>query len=332
MLPGLNITTQMGSRRQTDTVRGEKARDTELTADQNTTNLCNNTSRHCYNLVDSLTSSVAYQDLFSTKINLFPPSLVCFNQDAGGGGRKSLPALGKLKERSEKLLSDLDELNEKLSVLASSQSHYEELEPERVDAHRRTLRNTMGTLTQIIGTFGTCYTEDFKQWNDRPQIRLNDIGPLSKQLDHQLTKVLDLLDKVQGFNTNVEYIQSLEMNKDLGPVLTQRPLSKQLDHQLTKVLDLLDKVQGFNTNVEYIQSLEMNKDLGPVLTQRPLSKQLDHQLTKVLDLLDKVQGFNTNVEYIQSLEMNKDLGPVLTQTHSLTPVIPGDEVFSFCQP
>ena len=80
------------------TVRSEKARDVELTADQNTTNLCNNTSRHCYNLVDSLTSSVAYQDLFSTKINLFPPSLVCFNQETGGG-KKSLPALGKLKVR-----------------------------------------------------------------------------------------------------------------------------------------------------------------------------------------------------------------------------------------
>ena len=46
-------------------------------------------------------------------------------------------------------------------------------------------------------------------------------GPLCKQLDEQLSKVLGFLEHVKEFNSSVEYIENVDLNQRLAPAVTQ---------------------------------------------------------------------------------------------------------------
>ena len=46
-------------------------------------------------------------------------------------------------------------------------------------------------------------------------------GPLCKQLDEQLNKVLQFLDHVKEFNSSVDYIENVDFNQILMPALPQ---------------------------------------------------------------------------------------------------------------
>ena len=76
-------------------VAADTPRDPDLSHDKNSVNLCNNTSRHCYTLVDDLVNSSNFKDLFRTDLDIFPASLICFNKT----GKKTLPSEEKLLVR-----------------------------------------------------------------------------------------------------------------------------------------------------------------------------------------------------------------------------------------
>ena len=71
---------------------GETPRDTTLSHDKNSINLCNNTSRDSFSLVDGLVNSSNFKDLFRTDLDVFPASLMCFNKT----GKKTQPSEEKL--------------------------------------------------------------------------------------------------------------------------------------------------------------------------------------------------------------------------------------------
>lgn len=68
-------------------------RDCDVTPDQNTLNLCNNTSRHCYTLVEQLVGSCAFKELFKTDLDVYPGAPIMVNNQ----NKKTLPSLEKLK-------------------------------------------------------------------------------------------------------------------------------------------------------------------------------------------------------------------------------------------
>lgn len=218
-------------------VSGETPRDPDLSHDKNSVNLCNNTSRQCYTLVDDLVNSNNFKDLFRTELDIFPASLICFNKT----GKKTLPSEEKLLDRSGKLAEELETLQEKLAQIQEQCPVYEELDPERLVAHKKSLGNTLGTLRQIIDTFSSCYKEEFKNWADRPAVNINDIGPLCKQLDEQLNKVLGFLDQVKGFNSSVEYIENVDLNATLAPAIPQ-----------TEAYELSERLKTLREQIEFI--------------------------------------------------------------------------------
>ncbi|XP_063690684.1 uncharacterized protein LOC134823219 [Bolinopsis microptera] len=211
-------------------VSGGTPRDPNLSHDKNSVNLCNNTSRDCFSLVDGLVNSSNFKDLFRTDLDVFPASLMCFNKT----GKKTQPSEEKLLDRSGKLAEELETIQEKLSAIQNEHPSYEELDSERLVGHKKTLTNTLGTLSQIIGTFSGCYNEEFKHWAHRPAVDINDIGPLCKQLDEQLSKVLKFLENVKEFNSSVDYIESVDLNQKLIPVLPQTDI-----HELSERLRTL---------------------------------------------------------------------------------------------
>ena len=64
---------------------------------------------------------------------------------------------------------------------------------------------------------------------------------MTKQLDGQLTKVMDFLETVRGYNHNVEYIQKLDMCQDLTPVLSQ-----------SEVYGLSERVKTLREHIETV--------------------------------------------------------------------------------
>jgi len=217
-------------------VSGETPRDTALSHDKNSVNLCNNTSRDSFSLVDGLVNSSNFKDLFRTDLDVFPASLMCFNKT----GKKTQPSEEKLLDRSGKLAEELETIQEKLSAIQNQHPSYEELDNERLVGHKKTLTNTLGTLGQIIGTFSGCYNEEFRNWAHRPAVDINDIGPLCKQLDEQLSKVLTFLEKVKEFNSSVDYIENVDLNRKLMPVFPQ-----------TEIHELSERLRTLREQVEF---------------------------------------------------------------------------------
>ena len=65
-------------------------------------------------------------------------------------------------------------------------------------------------------------------------------GPLCKQLDEQLSKVLGFLEHVKEFNSSVEYIENVDINQRLTPAVSQ-----------SEVHELSERLRTMTQQLEY---------------------------------------------------------------------------------
>ena len=96
--------------------------DSSASAEVNAIRSCNSSSRNTYTLVSDLTTSLSYSKLFQTKLNLFPPSLLCMNNTSSNkstlSSKKSMPSNVKLKERAERFSAELATLQDNLASIS----------------------------------------------------------------------------------------------------------------------------------------------------------------------------------------------------------------------
>jgi len=186
----------------------------DLSQAENMYNLANQDSLDCHNLIKDLTSSVAFKDLFNSKLDLFPPGFVCFNKDH----KKTFPSPAKLQDRAVTMIEELTEIQQKLAAL--QQKHeFEEIDPKRIEGSRRALGHTISTLNQLIASFDQSYNNDFKAWTDRPEMTLNEVGPLCKKVDEEISKVLEYLGSVRSLNESMAQISDLDLNARMNEPL-----------------------------------------------------------------------------------------------------------------
>ena len=98
------------------------------------------------------------------------------------------------------------------------------LDPERLSHYRQSLYHTIATLNQTIMSFNECYETEFQHWSDRPDIELNEVGPLCKRLEEQLVKMKCFLADVKNYAESGDFISNVNIGSSLRPAMPQLEL------------------------------------------------------------------------------------------------------------
>lgn len=142
----------------------------------------------CY-FFDALCRQNDLQDIFRSKVQLYPPDLV---KNTSGLEHKKIPDEKQLMSVTEKLANELEEQSKQLDELRENAPlcGADAITVEKVS---KTLSLSLTTMAQIVSGFLHCFETEMKPWCKRPAPLLSEVGPAFGRVHSLLLRYTELL-------------------------------------------------------------------------------------------------------------------------------------------
>lgn len=151
----------------------------------------------CY-FFDALCRQENLQDVFVSKVQLFPPDLL---RSTSGLEQKKIPEEKHLISVTEKLANELEEQSKQLDELRAN-APLCDADAITVEKVSKTLSLSLTTMAQVVSGFLHCFETEMKPWCRRPVPSLSEVGPEFSRVHSLLLKYTELLQGLEKIRSS----------------------------------------------------------------------------------------------------------------------------------